>query len=111
MNEKLNKYFDEHKVCNAYIFRNWEEFLQMLFENNGRVKMIVWYDYCKIVEQHKSLGSGGYRDLQDADYMWAETPLYETELNEKSLDEILDYISAIKKQYSKYDLYPEFYVQ
>ena len=111
MNEKVEKYIHENKVCGAYIFRNWEEFLHILFENNECVKMIVWYDYCKIAEQHKSLGNGGYRDLQNTDYMWAETPLYEIELYSKSLEEILDYISEIRKQHPDYNLYPEFYIQ
>lgn len=73
--------------------------------------MIVWYDHCKVSEQHKSLGSGGYRDLRNAEYMWAETPFYENGLSEKSLEEILDYISEMRKQYKDCNLYPEFYIQ
>ena len=111
MNATIEKYIHEHKVCGADIFPNPEEFLQILFENGGHVQMIVWYDYCKIAEQHKSLGSGGYRDLQNVEYMWAETPFYENELSGKSLGEILDYISEIRNQYTDCNLYPEFYIQ
>lgn len=70
--------------------------------------MIVWYGYCKINEQQ--IGMGGYSDTQNKGLMRAETQLFETDLQEKSLNEILEYISEVKNKYSNYNLYPEFYL-
>ncbi len=53
---------------------------------------------------------GGYIDSENQGFMWAETQFFKTDMQEKSLDEILDYIFATKQEYSEYDLYPEFYI-
>ena len=68
------------------------EFVELLFDNGGVVEMIVWFDYCKIEKQSELLGAGGYIDKKNSDYMWAETQIYETGLETKSLKEILEYI-------------------
>lgn len=53
---------------------------------------------------------GGYIDEEKRGYMWAETDIYEVDLQKKSMNEILEYISEIRKKYADYDLYPEFYI-
>ena len=110
MDGNVEQYIQKHKISssNALIFRDWEAFLRMLYQNHGRVAMIVWYEYCKINEQQ--LGMGGYKDTENPGLMWAETQLFETDLQEKSLHELLEYISKMRKEYSNYDLYPEFYL-
>ncbi len=110
MNKIIEQYIKNNKVSesNALIFRNWKDFLHILFQNNGQVEMIVWYEYCRINNQQ--IGMGGYIDSENQGFMWAETQLFKTDMQEKSLDEILDYISATKQEYSEYDLYPEFYI-
>ena len=110
MNSQLKQYIQTHKVSSYdfLVFRNWEEFLNILFSNNCRVEMIIWYEYCRINEQQ--IGMGGYRDEENSEYMWAETHLYEMNLQEKSLEEILKYIFKMRNKYSSYDLYPEFYI-
>lgn len=52
MNDEIKKYIQEHKVLksNTLIFRDWEEFLHKLYLNNGRIEMIIWYEYCRINE-------------------------------------------------------------
>ena len=111
MNSTIETYIDSHKVCNELIFRDWTAFLTTLFENSGKVEAILWFDHCKISEQEKSLGGGGYTDSLQNGYMWAETQIYETNLSNKSLKEILDYIEKTRKEFHKYDLYPCFYIQ
>ena len=110
MNIQLEQYIQKHKVSSAnfLVFRDWEEFLNILFLNNGHVEMIIWYEYCRINEQQ--IGMGGYIDEEQRGYMWAETDIYEVDLQKKSMNEILEYISEIRKKYADYDLYPEFYI-
>ena len=110
MDRKLEQYIQKHKISksNALIFRDWEPFLHILYQNNRCVKMIIWYEYCKINE--RKIGMGGYTDTENQGFMWAETQLFETDLQEKSLDDLLAYISGIRNQYSAYNLYPEFYI-
>lgn len=108
MNSEISRYIAENKVCTELIFRNPKEFLAALFANGGRVEGIVWFDYCKISEQDKSLGGGGYVDKQNSGYMWAETQVYEYPLTDKSLNDILKYMDSVRREYSAYDLYPSF---
>lgn len=110
MDRYVEQYIQKYKIskCNALIFRDWEKFLHILYRNNGRVEMIIWYEYCMINEQQ--IGMGGYTDSENKDFMWAETRLFETDLQEKSMNEILEYILKVKKEYSNIDLYPEFYL-
>ena len=70
--------------------------------------MIIWYEYCRINEQR--IGMGGYIDEEKRGYMWAETDIYEENLQQKSMTEISKYISEIRSKYADYDLYPEFYI-
>ena len=110
MNDQLEHYIKMHKVSSAdfLVFQNWEGFLSILFSNNGHVDMIVWYEYCKINEQ--KIGMGGYRDEKHLGYMWAETPFFETDLRQKSYEDIRAYIIDMKEKYTNFNLYPEFYI-
>lgn len=108
MNGELSRYIAENKVCSELIFRDPKKFLDVLFANGGKVEGIVWFDYCKISEQGKSLGGGGYIDKQNSGYMWAETQIFEYPLTDKSLEEILEYMDGVRREYSAYDLYPSF---
>ena len=110
MDGNLAQYIQKHKISksSALIFRDWGQFLHTLYQNNSRVEMIIWYEYCKINEQQ--IGMGGYIDTENQGFMWAETQLFKTDLQEKSLDDLLAYISEIRNQYSGYNLYPEFYI-
>ncbi len=110
MDRIVEQYIQKYKIpkTNSLIFQDWKEFLQILYQNNGRVEMIVWYEYCRINEQQ--IGMGGYIDVDNQGFMLAETQLYETDLQEKTLNEILEYISKIRQEYSNYNLYPEFYL-
>ena len=110
MNDEIKKYIQEHKVLksNTLIFRDWEEFLHELYLNNGRIEMIIWYEYCRINEQQ--IGMGGYKDTVNHGYMWAETHFYKTDIQDKSLNEVIEYINQMRDKYSRYNLYPEFYL-
>ena len=108
MNDELSRYIAENKVCSELIFRDPKKFLDVLFANGGKVEGIVWFDYCKISEQGKSLGSGGYIDKQNSGYMWAETQIFEYPLTDKSLEEVLEYMDGVRREYNVYDLYPSF---
>lgn len=110
MNKVLENYIEQNKVCTELLFRDWVNFLNMLFENNGRIESILWFDYCKISEQDSSLGNGGYRDTKNPEYMWAETLIYENGFENYSLEKIVDYISKIRNKYSEHNLYPLFYL-
>lgn len=111
MNRIIKQYIENNKVSesNALIFRNCEDFLHILFQNNSHVEMIVWYEYCRVNEQR--IGMGGYIDSENQGFMWAETQFFEADMQKKSLNEILDYISETKQEYPEYDLYPEFYIK
>lgn len=111
MNIKTAKYIRQNRVCAENIFRDWREFLSVLYESNDRVDMIVWFDFIKISEQSESLGGGGYRDTQNPDYMWAETPLFEVGLDDKPLEYIAEYIDSVMSEYANHDLYPAFYIK
>lgn len=110
MRNVINEYVEQNKLCNEYIFEDYNEFLEILFSNNGVVSMIVWFDYCKIEKQSESLGAGGYIDKRDNAYMWAETQIYESGFENKSLLEIREYIEEIIGKYQAYRLYPAFYL-
>ncbi len=97
-------------MCTECIFKDYREFLEILFGNGGAVSMIVWFDYCKIDNQSESLGAGGYIDKENNSYMWAETQIYEYGFEKKSLKEVLEYIEAITKEYLEHNLYPAFYL-
>ena len=62
MKNELYAYIKQNQVCSELIFRDWEAFLQTLFECGGSVSKILWFEYVPINKQDMSLGAGGYRD-------------------------------------------------
>ena len=40
-----------------------ERQIKILYQNNGRVEMIIWYEYCMINEQQ--IGMGGYMTIRE----------------------------------------------
>ena len=67
--------------------------------------------------QHESIGSGGYSDPDDQEWMYAETWLHEDGFEEKSLVDIKTYILEQREQglilgnkYISHDLVPSFYL-
>ena len=109
INNKLNDFIENNKLCSDEIYRDYKEFLKILYSNGGKVTDILWFDYCKISEQNKSLGSGGFIDKENKDYMWAETQMWDDKLDIKSLNELLDYIDMKIKKYPNNNLVPSFY--
>ena len=71
--EKVKQYIDKNKLCSEYIFSNWNDFLELLYSQGGCVESILWFEYVLVSEQKNSLGSGGYIDKTNSDYMYAET--------------------------------------
>jgi hypothetical protein len=126
ISQKVQRYIEEYTIVrhveeyNRYaelVFQDWESFLDLLYAEGGRVYAILWWDHCKIADHIKSIGSGGFIDPRNPEYMFAETPLYEQALETKSLDEIKAYIREIKKSdirfrgYISFDLVPSFYIR
>lgn len=111
MNISTAEYIKKNRVCGENIFRDEMAFLNVLFNNGDRVKMIVWFEYCAISEQKNSLGSGGYRDAANPGFMWAETQLFEVGLENRTLGELSEYIERVRAEYSGHELYPSFYLE
>ena len=95
--EKTSEFLRKHSFCAEYLFKDWELFLDVLYAEGGCVSAILWWDYCKVSQQHESVGSGGYRDPGNPEYMFAETQFYENGFESKSLEEIKAYIAGIQK--------------
>ena len=93
-----------------YLFRNWKEFIDILFANHGKVKFILWFEHIEICKQADSMGVGGYRDPDNPEYMFAETMLFDDELENKSLEEIKEHILSVIQQYPNNKLIPSFYI-
>ena len=108
MNKKVEKYIEENKICSDLIFRDWNEFLELLFNCGGHVKGILWFEYVLIDKQKESLGGGGYRDIENPGYMWAETMIYDEGLDQKSLLEIKEHIENTIRAYKPRKLVPCF---
>ena len=109
MNTQLKEYIEQHRVCSDLIFRDWEMFLEMLFEHGGCVDEILWFEYVLIAEQQNSLGGGGYPDPRNPKYMWSETMLYDQNLHAKSLAEIKNHIRRTIETYQPHKLVPCFF--
>lgn len=73
ISKKVQAYIEDHSFCSEYLFKDWEAFLDILYEEGGRVSSILWWDHCRKNLQHASIGSGGYTDPDDQEWMYAET--------------------------------------
>ena len=117
INERIQKYIDDHTFCSEYLFKDWETFLDLLYAEDGRISSILWWDYCRKDMNHISCGSGGYTDPDDREWMYAETQLHEDGFEEKSLEDIKAYIHETREhglilgdKYISHDLVPSFYL-
>ena len=110
-------YDKRSRVCSEYLFKDWEAFLDILYEEGGRVSSILWWDHCRKNLQHASIRSGGYTDPDDQEWMYAETWLHEDGFEERSLEDIKAYIREMRQhgailgdKYITFDLVPSFYL-
>jgi len=117
ISRKVQTYIEDHSFCSEYLFKDWEAFLDLLYEEGGRVSSILWWDHCRKDMNHVSVGSGGYADPDDQEWMYAETWLHEDGFEERSLAEIKAYIQKRREQglilgdkYISSDLVPSFYL-
>lgn len=115
LSEKVEQYIDEHSFCPERLFKDWEQFLDLLYSEGGTVSAICWWDRCKKSEQRESVGSGGYVDPDDPEYLYAETRICTGDLGVKTLDEIKEYIAKEREtgfrfgqKYFSHDLIPSF---
>ena len=106
---RLKEYILQNQTCSEMLFRDWDRFLEVLFECGGCVKEILWFEYVLVSEQSASLGAGGYRDASNPEYMWAETMMIEKGLEQRSLTEIRQYIRNTIKDYKPHQLVPCFF--
>ena len=97
-----------------YLFRDWEAFLDFIYEEGYRVSSILWWEHCKKNYQH---GYGGYSDPDDREWMYSETWLHEDGFEEKDLADIKAYIRETREhglilgdKYISHDLVPSFYL-
>ena len=81
-NHRVQKYIEDHSFCSEYLFRDWEAFLDFIYEEGCRVSSILWWEHCKKNFQH---GYGGYSDPDDREWMYSETWLHEDGFEEKAL--------------------------
>ena len=113
MVQDLKIYIEQNNAapcgCNDLIFRNWNEFLELLFMCGGSVNEILWFEYVLIDKQAESLGGGGYIDRDNPECMWAETMIYDRSLGRMSLEEIKDHIENTVNAHSPRILVPCFF--
>ena len=90
INERIQNYINEYAFCSEYLFKDWESFVDLLYAEGGRISSILWWDHCRKAQLHESVGSGGYRDPENDEYIYAETQLYKEDLpdTEKALHEL-----------------------
>ncbi len=117
LSQTVRKYIDEHAFCSEYLFADWESFLDILYAEGGRVCALLWWDHCRKAEQHMSVGSGGYTDPADPDYMYAETQSWENGLSVMNLTELKEHIHKVREaglpycgQFTGHELVPSFYL-
>ena len=117
MTQKLLEYIEKHSFCSEYLFKDWEAFLVILYAEGGRVSSILWWDHCRKSQRHRSVGSGGYADPDDSEYIYAETGLWKDGLDSWTLDAVREYIARERGaglqyggKYVSHDLVPSFYL-
>jgi len=115
--ERLQNYIDNNAFCSEYLFNDWESFLDLLYAEGGRISSILWWDHCTEKQLHESVGSGGYRDPENEEFIYAETQLYKEGLETYTLDEIKEYIIQERNigfqygsKYRSHNLVPSFYL-
>lgn len=111
MSTALTDYIEKYRVCSELIFRDYDRFLQLLFENGGKVDSIVWFEYVAIENQSASLGGGGYKDSENPENMWVETQISRCDMACISEAEVRAYIKDITSKYIPHKLVPCFYIQ
>ena len=109
MDKRIKEYIEKNKVCSDLIFRNWIEFLELLFQCGGFVKEILWFEYILIEKQAESLGGGGYIDKDNPNYMWVETMIWDKNLMNKTVSEIKTHIEKTIEKHKPHDLVPCFF--
>ncbi|MCM1334752.1 MAG: hypothetical protein NC084_08365 [Bacteroides sp.] len=117
INQKVREYIESKSFCSEYLFKDWNTFLDLLYAEGGHVSAILWWDHCRVDEQHLSVGLGGYSDPENEEYMFAETQEYVDCLENKTLDDIKTYIIetistgiSYNGKYHSFDLVPSFYI-
>jgi hypothetical protein len=110
LTRKVKNYIRNHQLCPEYLFDDWAKFLELLYEEGGCVESILWFEYVRIVDQKDSLGSGGYRDKINPEYMYAETFLNEDNMESKTLSEVKKQIESTLISYPKNKLFPAFHI-
>ena len=110
LTQKVKAYISNHQLCPEYLFDDWVEFLELLYEEGGYVESILWFEHVRIIDQKDSLGGGGYRDKTNPEYMYAETFLYEDNMESKSLSEVKKQIESTLTSYPNNKLIPAFYI-
>ena len=108
MTNELKVYIEENQLCSEYMFRNWLEFLELVYAQESCVESILWFEHTSIIKQKNSLGAGGYRDKSNPGYMYAETHIYETDMEKMSFGEVKAYIESIISTYPNNVLIPSF---
>jgi len=113
--KRIQNYIDDHAFCSEYLFKDWESFLALLYAEGGRISSILWWDHCRKSQHCESVGSGGYRDPDNDEFIYAETQLYKEGLETYTLNEIKEYIDQERKtgfrygdRYKSHDLTPSF---
>ena len=110
LSKDILDYIEKHKLCADYLFVNWKEFLELLYAQGSYVEGILWFEHVRIDEQVNSLGGGGYKDASNPEYMYAETHIYKTGLENKSQLEIEEYIEFVIASYPHNNLMPSFFI-
>ena len=115
VSERIQEYIDNHAFCSEYLFKDWESFLDLLYAEGGRISSILWWDHYTKKQLHESVGSGGYKDPENNEFVYAETQLYKEGLETYTLKEIKEYIEHERKigfqygnRYRSHDLVPSF---
>lgn len=116
INHRVQKYIDDHSFCSKYLFKDWEAFLDILYEEGGRVSSILWWEHTRKDVQHGFFGGSEYADPDDREWVYAETWLHEDGFEERSLADIKAYIQEkrhhgliLGDKYFMHDLVPSFY--
>lgn len=110
MTPRLKAYIEDNKLCSEYLFADWEEFLELLYEEGGYAESVLWFEHIKISDQKQSLGSGGYKDKSNPDYMYAETQIFDGDFEHNSVYEVKKYIKTVLEKYPNNKLIPSFYI-